>query len=551
MTEEISTHFIHEKIEADLASNKIKTIITRFPPEPNGYLHIGHAKAIHLDFGTALKYSGRCHLRFDDTNPAAEDDLYVRAIQEDIRWLGYDWGDHLYWASSYFDQMETYARQLIEKGSAYVCNLSQDEFKSYRGVPTEPGREPPGRALSIQENIALFDQMKKGDLTEGTYVLRARIDMTSPNLHMRDPAIYRIKHAEHHHTGDTYHIYPMYDFAHCIEDSIEGITHSLCTLEFEVHRPLYEWILNELNLYRPQQIEFARLNISYMVMSKRKLLKLVEDNYVSGWDDPRLPTISGMRRRGFSAAAIRNLCHQVGCTKYESLTEIDLLEACVRNDLNETSARAMAILDPIKLIIENFPNDKTEELYIANHPQDESYGKRIVPLTRECYIEREDYMDNAPNKFKRFTIGREVRLRGAYCVTCTRVEKDDEGKVTKLYGTYDPETRGVNPPDGRKVKGTIHWVSTTHAHDAEIRLYDRLFTVENPLKDNKKEFTDFINPDSLEIINAKIEQNLAKASPGDRFQFERVGYFCADLDHKKENAIFNRTLSLRAPKKVN
>ena len=550
MTEEISTHFIHEKIEADLASNKIETIITRFPPEPNGYLHIGHAKAIHLDFGTALKYSGRCHLRFDDTNPAAEDEHYVHAIQEDIRWLGYDWGDHLYWASSYFDQMETYARQLIEKGSAYVCNLSQDEFKSYRGVPTESGREPPGRALSIQENIALFDQMKKGDLAEGTYVLRARIDMTSPNLHMRDPAIYRIKHAKHHHTGDSYHIYPMYDFAHCIEDSIEGITHSLCTLEFEVHRPLYEWILNELNLYRPQQIEFARLNITYMVMSKRKLLQLVEENYVNGWDDPRLPTLSGMRRRGFTPTAIRNLCTQVGCTKFESLTEIERLEACVRDDLNETSPRAMAVLDPIKLIIENYPENQTEELEIANHPQNESFGTRTVPFTRECYIEREDYMDNAPNKFKRFTVGREVRLRGAYCVTCTRVEKNTAGEVIALYGTYDPETRGVNPPDGRKVRGTIHWISTAHACDAEIRLYDRLFTTENPLADKTTEFTEFLNPNSLQTIQAKLEPSLAKAAPADRFQFERVGYFCADLDHTSEKAIFNRTLTLRAAKKV-
>ena len=550
MTAEISTHFIHEKIEADLASNKIETIITRFPPEPNGYLHIGHAKAIHLDFGTALKYRGRCHLRFDDTNPSAEDEHYVHAIQEDIHWLGYDWGDHLYWASSYFDQMEIYARQLIEKGSAYVCNLSQDEFKSYRGIPTEPGCEPPGRALSIQENIALFDQMKKGDFAEGTYVLRARIDMKSPNLHMRDPAIYRIKHAKHHHTGDNYHIYPMYDFAHCIEDSIECITHSLCTLEFEVHRPLYEWILNELNLYRPQQIEFARLNITYMVMSKRKLLQLVEENYVTGWDDPRLPTLSGMRRRGFTPTAIRNLCTQVGCTKFESLTEIERLEACVRDDLNETSPRAMAVLDPIKLIIENYPENQTEELKIVNHPQNESFGTRTVPFTRECYIEREDYMDDAPNKFKRFTVGREVRLRGAYCVTCTRVEKNAAGEIIALYGTYDPETRGVNPPDGRKVRGTIHWISTAHACDAEIRLYDRLFTTENPLADKTTEFTKFLNSDSLQTIQAKLEPSLAKAAPADRFQFERVGYFCADLDHTSEKAIFNRTLTLRAAKKV-
>ncbi len=550
MAEELSTHFIHEKIEADLTSKKVTNIVTRFPPEPNGYLHIGHAKAIHLDFGTAIKYNGRCHLRFDDTNPEAEDEKYVKAIQEDIRWLGYDWGEHLYWASSYFDKMENYARSLIEKGSAYVCNLSQEEFKSYRGIPTEKGLEPPARDNTIEKNLELFDQMKSGKFEEGAFVLRARIDMSSPNLHLRDPAIYRIKHSKHHHTGDTYYIYPMYDFAHCIEDSIEGITHSLCTLEFEVHRPLYEWILKELELYSPQQIEFARLNISYMVMSKRKLLELVKENYVSGWDDPRLPTISGMRRRGYTANAIRNLCSQVGCTKYESLTEIDLLEACVRNDLNETSKRAMAVLDPIRLIIENFPENKTEELQIPNHPQDESYGKRIVPFTKECFIEREDYMDDAPNKFKRFTIGREVRLRGAYCVKCTKAERDTDGKVIAIYGTYDPETRGVNPADGRKVKGTVHWISTKYAYDAEIRLYDRLFTIENPLSISEKKFTDFVNDNSLEIIEAKIEQSLVNANPGDRFQFERVGYFCTDLDHNSSKAVFNRTLSLRAPKKI-
>ncbi len=550
MTEESSTHFIHEIIENDLAANKIETIITRFPPEPNGYLHIGHAKAIHLDFGTAQKYAGRCHLRFDDTNPEAEDEQYVHAIQEDIRWLGYDWGENLYWASSYFNQMETYARQLIEQGNAYVCDLSQEAFKTYRGIPTQPGQEPPGRHRTIQENLDLFDQMRNGDHPNGAYVLRAKIDMTSPNLHLRDPAIYRIKHATHHHTGDSHCIYPMYDFAHCIEDSIEGITHSLCTLEFEVHRPLYEWILTQLNLYRPQQIEFARLNITYTVMSKRKLLQLVQENHVNGWDDPRLPTISGMRRRGFTPTAIRNLCTQVGCTKFESLTEIERLEACVRDDLNETSPRAMAILDPIKLIIENYPADQTEQLEIANHPQNESYGTRTVPFTRECYIEREDYMDDAPNKFKRFTLGREVRLRGAYCVTCTHVEKDEKGNVTTLHTTYDPETRGVNPPDGRKVRGTVHWVSTAHAIDAEIRLYDRLFTNENPLADKDKPFTDFLNPDSLQRCQAKLEPSLQTANPGDRFQFERVGYFCADLDHTSTTPTFNRTLTLRAAKKI-
>ena len=544
------THFIHERIEADLASGKTQEVITRFPPEPNGYLHIGHAKAIHLDFGTAEKYNGRTHLRFDDTNPAAEDAHYVEAIKRDIQWLGYDWGEHLYWASDYFEQMVGYAYQLIDQGDAYVCELSSEAFKSYRGSPTQPGEHPPGRSRSVAENRALFEAMQAGEHEEGDYVLRAKIDMASPNLHLRDPAIYRIKKAQHHHTGDQYNIYPMYDFAHCIEDSIEGITHSLCTLEFEVHRPLYDWILEKLHLYQPQQIEFARLNISYTVMSKRKLLALVEAGHVAGWDDPRLPTLSGLRRRGYSPQAIRNLCTEVGCTKYESLTEMELLESILRDDLNEHSPRAMAVLDPIKLVIDNYPEGASEEIEVANHPQNEAYGTRTVPFSREVYIERDDYMEDAPNKFKRFTIGREVRLRGAYCVTCNEVERDENGNVTVLHGTYDPETKGVNPPDGRKVRGTIHWISTAQAIAAEFRLYDRLFTEENPLADSEVEYTELLNPDSLIVQQGFVEPSLAQTAPETRFQFERVGYFCADADHTAEKPIFNRTVGLRGAKRT-
>ena len=544
-----NSNFIHEIIENDLSSNTIKKVITRFPPEPNGYLHIGHAKAIHLDFGTAQKYQGKCHLRFDDTNPEAEDQKYVSAIQEDIKWLGYDWEGNLFWASNYFDQMYEYANQLIKQKKAYVCELSKEEFKEYRGSPTQAGKEPPGRSRSIDENLNLFKKMKNGDFNEGTYVLRARIDMSSPNIHLRDPAIYRIKHINHHNTGDQYCIYPMYDFAHCIEDSIEKITHSLCTLEFEVHRPLYEWILDTLDIYKPRQIEFSRLNISYMVMSKRLLLELIKNKYVNDWDDPRLPTISGMRRRGYTPKAIRDLCEEVGCTKFESITEIELLENFVRHDLNETSPRAMAVLDPIKLIIENYPENKIEYLQIANHPKYESFGFREVPFGKEVYIEREDYMDDAPNKFKRFSLGREVRLRGSYCVKCNEVKRDSKGNIHTIIGTYDSKTLGANPEDGRKIRGPVHWVSTQHATDAEIRLYDRLFTCENPQIGKDENYDKFINPDSLIIKKAKIEYSLLKAKIGDRFQFERVGYFCADKEFLSENPIFNQTISLRGSKK--
>ena len=551
MSEEAkTTNFIHDIIDADLASGKRTEVVTRFPPEPNGYLHIGHAKAIHLDFGTAEKYNGRCHLRFDDTNPEAEDEEYVKAIQDDIRWLGYDWGENLFWASNYFDTMYDYAVRLIGKGKAYVCELTQEEFKGHRGIPTEPGKNPPGRERSPEENIDLFERMKNGEFPDGTYVLRAKIDMASPNLHMRDPAIYRIKRAFHHNTGDKWCIYPMYDFAHCIEDSIEGVTHSMCTLEFEVHRPLYDWILAELEVFQPQQIEFAKLNLTYVVLSKRRLLQLVNEGLVDGWDDPRMPTLCGMRRRGFTAEAIKTLCNTVGCTKYESITEIELFESIVRDDLNETSMRAMAVVDPVKVLIENYPEELTEEFEVPNHPQKEECGMRKVPFSRELWIERTDYMDDAPNKFRGFTVGREVRLRGAYLVTCDSVEKDADGNVTLLHCTYDPETKGGSAPDGRKVRSTIHWVSSTYAIDAEVRLYDRLYTVENPLGDKEKDFKDFLNPDSLETITAKIEPGLANADPGARFQFERVGYFCADKDHTPEKPVFNRTLTLRAPRKV-
>ncbi len=552
MSEEIqTTNFIHDIIDADLDSGKSTEVVTRFPPEPNGYLHIGHAKAICLDFGTAEKYNGKCHLRFDDTNPEAEDEEYVQAIQEDIKWLGFDWGENLFWASNYFDTMYDYAVRLIKKGKAYVCDLPQDEFKDYRGVPTRPGKEPPGRDRSVEENLELFEKMKNGGFEDGACVLRAKIDMASPNLHLRDPAIYRIKRATHHNTGDKWCIYPMYDFAHCIEDSIEGITHSMCTLEFEVHRPLYDWILEELDVFRSRQYEFSKLNLTYIVLSKRRLLQLVNEGRVTGWDDPRMPTLCGMRRRGFTAEAIKKLCAIVGCTKYESISEIELFESIVRDDLNENSRRAMAVVDPIKVVIENYPAALEEEFELPNHPQKEEEGTRNVPFSKELWVERTDYMDDAPNKFRGFTVGREVRLRGAYLATCTDVEKDADGNVVSLTCTYDPETKGGNAPDGRKVRSTLHWVSARHAVDAEVRLYERLYTVENPMADKERDFKDFLNPDSLEVITAKLEPGLAKAEAGDRFQFERVGYFCADKDTTEDALVFNRTLTLRAPKKVN
>lgn len=540
----VNQNFIHDIVDADLASGKHTEVVTRFPPEPNGYLHIGHAKAICLDFGTALKYGGRCHLRFDDTNPTAEDTEYVEAIEADVRWLGFDWGENLFWASDYFGQMYDCAVALIRLGKAYVCDLSVDAFKEYRGVPHLPGKEPAGRSRSIEENLDLFERMKKGEFADGTYVLRARIDMNSPNLHMRDPAIYRIKHASHHNTGDTWCIYPMYDFAHCLEDSIERVTHSLCTLEFEVHRPLYDWILETLNLYQPRQYEFARLNLTYTIMSKRKLLELVKEHLVNGWDDPRMPTICGMRRRGYTPAAIRAFCTEIGITKTESLTDVALLEHHVRTDLNEIAQRRMAVIDPLKVVVTTYPEGQTEPFELPNHPNKPEMGNRTVPFTREIYIEREDFMEEPSKKFFRLAPGSEVRLRGAYLITCTQVIKDANGQIVELHCTHDPASQGGNAPDGRKVKGTIHWVSVQHSVAADIRLYDRLFVSENPAAE-EGDFKTYLNPDSLKTVTGRIEPVLVDAKAGETFQFERIGYFCTDLDSTAGKPVFNRTVGLR------
>ncbi len=547
--EPTTTNFIRTIIDGDIATGKHGEITTRFPPEPNGYLHIGHAKSICLNFGLAQDYKGICHLRFDETNPSAEDVEYVDSIIEDVKWLGFDWDKHLYYASSYFDKMYAYAEDLINKGKAYVCSLTPEEFKEYRGVPTRPGKEPPSRGHSVEENLDLFRRMKAGEFVDGEYVLRAKIDMTSPNLHLRDPAIYRIKKAHHHSTGDTWCIYPMYDFAHCIEDSIEGITHSICTLEFEVHRPLYDWILDALEVdCHPQQIEFARLNLTYTVMSKRKLLELVQEKLVSGWDDPRMPTVSGLRRRGFTASSIREFCRKIGVTKVESLSDIALLESCIKDELNATSPRVMGVLDPLKVIITNYPEDGEENLDGINNPNDESAGTRDVPFSRELYVERGDFREEAGKKFKRLKPDQEVRLRYGYLVTCTGFKKNKEtGEIEEIYCTYDPETRGGSAPDGRKVRGTIHWVSAKHAVDAEIRMFDRLFNCERP--DDVEEggnFKDNLNPDSLSVINAKVEPALAQMVAGARVQFERTGYFITDSkDSSPDALIFNRIVHLR------
>lgn len=538
------TNFIHDIIDADLAAGRHTEVVTRFPPEPNGYLHIGHAKAICLDFGTALKYGGRCHLRFDDTNPTAEDPEYVEAIEQDVRWLGFDWGEHLYRASDYFGRMAECAEELIRRGKAYVCELSVDAFKEYRGVPSRPGKEPPGRSRSIGENLDLFTRMKNGEFPDGAYVLRAKIDMTSPNLHMRDPAIYRIKHARHHHTGDAWCIYPMYDFAHCLEDSFERVTHSLCTLEFEVHRPLYDWILDALDLYHPRQYEFARLNLSYTIMSKRKLLELVRENLVNGWDDPRMPTLCGLRRRGCPPEAIRSFCTEIGVTKMESLTDVALLEHHIRDRLNDTAPRRMAVLDPLKVVITNAHEKSNDQLELPNHPQKPEEGTRTVPFANEVWIERDDFMEEPPKKFFRLAPGREVRLRGAYLITCTGVIKNADDHVVELHCTIDPDSRGGNAPDGRKVKGTIHWVPVDTAIEAEVRLYDRLFTSENPSAE-EGDFKEYLHPASLKTITAYVEPSLAGAAPGSTFQFERTGYFCVDPDSTPQRPVFNRTVGLR------
>ncbi len=539
-----ASHFIRELIAQDLAAGRFDRVHTRFPPEPNGYLHIGHAKALAIDFGMAEEFGGQCNLRFDDTNPAKEETEYVENIMEDIRWLGYDWGDRLYYASDYFEQLYQWAIQLIKAGKAYVDHLSPDEMREYRGTLKEPGRDSPYRDRSVEENLALFEQMKNGEFAEGECVLRAKIDMASPNMNLRDPAMYRILHAAHHRTGTDWHIYPMYDYAHGQSDSIEGITHSLCSLEYEDHRPLYDWFLDQLGIHHPRQIEFARLNLTYTVMSKRKLRRLVEEGFVNGWDDPRMPTLCGMRRLGYTPAAIRAFLERIGVAKSNSLIEIALLEHVVRDDLNRTSNRVMGVLDPLKVVIENYPEDQVEYMEAVNNPEDDTAGTRQVPFSRVLYIEREDFMEDPPRKFYRLAPGREVRLRYAYFVTCTDVIKDEAGNITELRCTYDPATRGGDAPDGRKVKATLHWVSAAHALEVEVRQYDRLFAEESP--DAFEDFTDALNPDSLAVLPvAYLEPSVAGAAPGSRYQFERVGYFCVDPDSTAEKLVFNRTVGLR------
>ena len=538
------SNFIRTIIDEDLRTGKHKKIVTRFPPEPNGYLHIGHAKSISLNFGLAKDYGGTCHLRFDDTNPEKEELEYIKSIKNDVRWLGFDWGEHLYYASDYFEQLYNFAVQLIKQGKAYVCSLSPQEIREYRGTLTEPGRESPYRNRSIEENLDLFTRMRQGEFEEETHVLRAKIDMAAPNVVMRDPILYRIRKETHHRTGDTWCIYPMYDFAHCLSDAIEGITHSLCTLEFENNRPLYEWILDQVFEHpHPQQIEFARLNISYTLMSKRKLLDLIQRGIVGGWDDPRLPTLVGLRRRGYTPAAIRDFCDRIGVAKANSIVDVAVLENSLREDLNLTSPRTMAVLRPLKVVIENYPEGEVEELEAVNNPHDPEAGTRKVPFSREIYIEQGDFLEDPPKKFFRLAPGREVRLRFAYFITCTEVIKDEEGRIVEIRATYDPETKGGSAPDGRKVKATLHWVSAPHSLQAEVRLYDYLFTKEDP---NEGDLEENVNPNSLQILkDARIEPNLAAAKPGDRFQFERQGYFCVDPDSNEERLVFNLTVALR------
>lgn len=542
--------FIRNTIKEDLAVNKNDgRVATRFPPEPNGYLHIGHAKSICLNFGIAEEFSGAtCNLRFDDTNPVKEDVEYIDSIIEDVTWLGFSWNGEIHYASDYFDALYDYAVQLIKQGKAYVCSLSADEIREYRGTLTEPGKDSPYRNRSVEENLDLFKRMKDGEFNDGAHILRAKIDMASPNINLRDPAIYRIKKADHHRTGSNWCIYPMYDYTHCISDAIEGITHSLCTLEFEDHRPLYDWVLDTLKTAcHPQQIEFSRLNLSYTVMSKRKLLQLVEEGHVNGWDDPRMPTISGLRRRGFTPASIRNFCKRIGISKKDSRIDMSVLEECLRDDLNESSLRAMGVLEPLKVVIENYPDGSVEDVELMNHPLKPELGTRKVAFSKVIYIERSDFMEDPPKKFFRLGPGREVRLRGAYYITCKDVVKDDAtGEVKELVCTYDPQSKGGGTPDGRKVKGTIHWVSAEHAHPAEIRLYDRLFIMDNPEKGGA-DFRDAMNPDSLKIINnAMVEPSLSMAKPGEVFQFERQGYFCVEpKDTKPGCLVFNRTVTLK------
>jgi len=538
------SHFIKDIIENDIKNNRNEgQVVTRFPPEPNGYLHIGHAKSICLNFGLAAEYKGRCHVRFDDTNPIKEEEEYIESIKEDIRWLGFDWGKHLYYASDYFEQLYEWAVQLIRSGKAYVCDLTAEEIREYRGTLTEPGRESPYRNRTVEENLDLFERMRKGEFEDGSRTLRAKIDMSSGNLNMRDPVLYRIMKVPHHRTGDRWSIYPTYDYAHGQSDSIEGITHSICTLEFENHRPLYDWILDQLGVHHPRQIEFARLNLSYTVMSKRKLLELVTGGYVSGWDDPRMPTIAGLRRRGYTPEAIRDFAERIGVAKRDSVVDIAFLEHCLREDLNRRAARVMAVLQPLRVTIVNYP-EEVEDLTAINNPEDPGMGTRTIPFSRVIYIERDDFREDPPGKYFRLAPGREVRLRYAYIIKCIDVVKNDAGEIVELRCTYDPDTKSGTGPSDRKVKGTLHWVSAPHALEAEVRLYDSLFSVENP-DSAEGGFKEHLNPDSLKIRRGLVEPSLSGSTPGNLYQFERLGYFCTDPDSGEGKLIFNRTVTLR------
>ena len=543
-----TTDFIRQAVQEDLRTNRFDgRVHTRFPPEPNGYLHIGHAKAICIDFGVAEDFNGLCNLRFDDTNPTRESIEYVESQKEDIRWLGFDWEDREFYASDYFEQLYEYAVKLVKKGKAYVCDLNPDEIREYRGTLIEPGVNSPDRDRSAEENLDLFERMRAGEFSDGERTLRAKIDMASPNLNMRDPVMYRIRRATHYRQGDTWCIYPMYDFTHGQNDSIEGITHSLCSLEYEDHRPLYDWYLDELEIYHPQQIEFARLNISNTILSKRWLVQLVESGHVSGWDDPRMPTLSGFRRKGYTPEAIRDFCNRIGVAKSDNLVDIALLEYCLRQDLNIRAPRVMAVLRPLKVIIDNYPEGEVEELDAENNPEDESMGHRKIPFSREIYIEREDFMEDPPRKYFRLAPGREVRLKHAYYITCVDVVKDEQtGEVTELHCTYDPETRGGWSEDGRRVRGTLHWVSAPHALEAEVRLFDHLFTEPNPNVLTDDDFEANLNPNSLEVLEScRVESSLADAVPGTQYQFLRTGYFCVDPDSSDEKLVFNRAVTLR------
>ncbi len=543
----ISSDFIREAVKEDLANGRFNYVRTRFPPEPNGYLHIGHAKAFSIDFGIARDFGGKCNLRFDDTNPIKEDIEYIDAIKEDIRWLGFDWEDREYYASDYYEQLYEYALKLIRKGKAYVDDLSAEEIRTYRGTLNEPGKDSPFRNRSIEENLDLFTRMRQGEFPDGSRVLRAKIDMASGNINMRDPVMYRILHAEHHRTGDQWCIYPMYDFAHGQSDSIEGITHSLCSLEFEDHRQLYDWFLDQLEIHHPRQIEFSRLNVNFTILSKRKLIRLVNEGYVRGWDDPRMPTLSGMRRRGYPPEAVLDFISRIGVGKSENVADIALLEHCVRQELNQKSPRAMAVLNPLKVVILNYPENQVEYMEAVNHPEDLNMGTRKIPFSRELYIEQDDFREAPPPKYYRLSPGREVRFRFAYFIKCVDVIKDSDGNIVEIHCTYDPDTRGGDAPDGRKVKSTIHWVSAAHAIKAEARLYDRLFSCERPDNTEEgKDFTSNINTGSLEILsNCYLEPGLSNLKPGKRVQFERQGYFCVDPDSNASRLVFNRTVSLR------